>query len=520
MSRSSRTPGITRRVAGGLGLALLAAPGLAASPLTPQWGIVEVALEGPRGPEAFDLEAWAVFEQGAMRRRVRGFYDGEGVYRFRFSPPSQGRWRWRTQSPVRALNARAGTVEVSAPRTGDHGPVSVAGQYHFAHADGTPYRQIGTTAYSWAQQGDEACQATLKSLAASPFNKMRMCVLPHMEVEPISPFAQAADGGADLDRFNPAYFRRYEQRIAALGLLGIQADLILFHPYAEASAFHRMNDTQDDRYVRYVVARFSAYANVWWSLANEWDLVKERSRADFGRIGRLIAAEDAHGRLRSIHNWRELYDHGEAWVTHASIQNGSAVMDDARAEIFRSVWRKPVIFDEVRYEGDISKRWGDLSGQALVERFWHGTVAGTYVGHGEALGERGWISRGRSLKGKSPPRLGFLKSILESGPTPGIEPIDKWWEQHLGGQLGRYYLRYFGSAAPADWAFALPKDRLVGGERFKLDVIDTWNMTITPLEGVFEMKPRDAYFFHDPGRPSIALPGRPYIAVRAVRLDA
>lgn len=512
-------PGITRRAAGGLGLALLATPVLAAGAPTPRWGVFEVALEGPRAPDAFDIAAWAIFEQGGARLRVRGFYDGEGIYRFRFSPPTTGSWRWRSQSPARALNGHVGAIEVGPPAPGDHGAVGVAGQYHFAHADGAPFRQVGTTAYSWAQQGDALCQATLTTLAGGPFNKIRMCVLPHMEAEPLSPFA-TTEAGEDLDRFNPVYFRRYEQRIQALGRLGIQADLILFHPYAEGSAFHRMTDVQDDRYVRYVVARFSAFSNVWWSLANEWDLVKEKTRADFDRIGRLVAAEDVHGRLRSIHNWRDLYDHGQAWVTHASIQNGSAVMDDARAEIFRSVWKKPVIFDEVRYEGDIAKRWGDLSGEALVERFWHGTVAGTYVGHGEALGERGWISRGGVLKGQSPTRLKFLKTVLETGPIPGLEPIDKWWEQHLGGQMGRYYLRYFGSEAPRDWAFALPKDGLKGGERFKLDVIDTWNMTISPVDGVFEMKPRDAYFFHDPQRPLMALPARPYIAVRAVRVDA
>ena len=29
----------------------------------------------------------------------------------------------------------------------------------------------------------------------------------------------------------------------------------------------------DERYIRYVVARFGAYRNVWWSLANEYDFL-------------------------------------------------------------------------------------------------------------------------------------------------------------------------------------------------------------------------------------------------------
>src|SRR5262249_53510248 len=31
----------------------------------------------------------------------------------------------------------------------------------------------------------------------------------------------------------------------------------------------------DDRYVRYLVARLAAHRNVWWSLANEYDFMKE-----------------------------------------------------------------------------------------------------------------------------------------------------------------------------------------------------------------------------------------------------
>ena len=41
------------------------------------------------------------------------------------------------------------------------------------------------------------------------------------------------------------------------------------------------------------------------------------------------------------------------------------------------------MFDEVKYEGDIPRRWGNLSAEELVFRFWEGTIAGTYVGHGE-----------------------------------------------------------------------------------------------------------------------------------------
>jgi hypothetical protein len=66
---------------------------------------------------------------------------------------------------------------------------------------------------------------------------------------------------------------------------------------------------------------------------------------------------------------------------------------------------------------------------------------------------------------------------------------------------------------------ALPKDELQGGERFRLDLLDTWAMTVTPAERPYVMAKRDAYYFHDPLQPVVRLPGRPWMAVRLVRLD-
>jgi hypothetical protein len=509
---------LTRRQAAGLGLAFLAAPALAAGPTVPRWGVHEIVLKGPSAGNPFDTPLSAVFTDGKATLRIQGFYDGEGIYRLRFSPPSEGVWRWRTSSAVKTLNGKTGTVTAISPRAGDHGPLHVVGGFHFAHADGRPYRQVGTTAYAWAQQSDALCEQTLATLKASPFNKMRMCVFPNVAGEPIYPFETRGEGW-DYDRLNPAYFRRFEDRVRRLGEQGIQADLILFHPYDEKTGWHAMAPARDDRYVRYMVARFGAFSNVWWSLANEYDLVKAKTVADFERIGELIRREDPYDRLRSIHNWRDPYDNGRPWISHASIQNGSAVMDDARAQIFRDVWKKPVIFDEVRYEGDIDKRWGDLKPEDLIQRFWHGLVGGTYVGHGEVYqGPDRWTAKGGKLHGQSASRLAFLKAVMEAGPTPGFDPIDRTWDQHLGGQAGSYYLRYFGEAAPTEWTLALPKDDLKGGERFQVDVLDTWNMTVTPIEGAFVMQKKDSYFLHDPDRPTVTLPGRPWMAVRVTKV--
>jgi hypothetical protein len=59
-----------------------------------------------------------------------------------------------------------------------------------------------------------------------------------------------------------------------------------------------------------MVARFAAYSNVWWSLANEWDLVKAKTVADFDRIGRLIQARGPYGRPALDPQLARPYDNG------------------------------------------------------------------------------------------------------------------------------------------------------------------------------------------------------------------
>ena len=38
-----------------------------------------------------------------------------------------------------------------------------------------------------------------------------------------------------------------------------------------------MSKEADTLYYNYIIARFSAYRNVWWSLANEYDLMPQKS---------------------------------------------------------------------------------------------------------------------------------------------------------------------------------------------------------------------------------------------------
>ena len=55
-------------------------------------------------------------------------------------PTKTGRWQYTTHSNVGELDGKTGQFDVVAPSKNNHGPVRVRNTFHFAYADGTPYK--------------------------------------------------------------------------------------------------------------------------------------------------------------------------------------------------------------------------------------------------------------------------------------------------------------------------------------------------------------------------------------------
>ncbi len=456
-------------------------------PAAERWGQHEINLTGPAsGNPYLDVQWSATFAQGDRTIVVPGFWDGAGTYRVRFSPPTPGEWRYETCSATPELNGKTGTFTVTPPTGNNHGPVEVFDTYYLRYADGTPYHQFGTTCYAWVHQTRELQEQTLKTLAASPFNKIRFCVFPKSYVynknEPeLFAFVKGADGKFDFSRPDPAFWQHFEQRILDLQKLGIEADVILWHPY-DRWGFADMSDAEDDRYLRYCIARLSAFRNVWWSLANEYDFMTERPAGhrgnkqwdDWDRFFSILQKEDPHQRLRGIHNGSKWYDHTQPWVTHASLQT-SDLNGGVR---FRAQYRKPVIYDECKYEGDVPQGWGNLTAREMTQRFWLGTLSGCYVGHGETYKHPEdilWWAKGGVLHGESPKRIQWLKDVMaQAPPFHELQPLGDDKGRFLLAKPGEFYLLYCTDARPLTVS-------LTGERPYKLDLIDPWEMTVTPI---------------------------------------
>ncbi len=442
------------------------------------WGVFEVSLKGPSDGNPFvDVHLSARFKQGDQVFTPEGFYDGDGTYKVRFMPDSTGQWTYVTESNCEELDGQRGTFTCVEAGPGNHGPVRVHDTFRLAYADGTPHFSVGTTCYAWVHQGDAMEEQTLETLKNAPFNKMRMCVFPKAYAyNKNEPQYYAYEGKPlkdwDFKRFNPAFWRHFEKRVGQLRDMGIEADIIIFHPY-DRWGFKDMGHENNLFYLRYLVARLAAYRNVWWSFANEYDLLKWPME-HWDEYMRLVQEIDPYDHLRGIHNCRDWYDHTKPWVTHCSIQNS----DFRRTKEVRERYKKPAIYDECRYEGDIPQGWGNITAEQMTRNFWMGSLAGCYVGHGETYKHPEdllWWAKGGVLHGQSPARIQFLKDLIEDLPYRQMAPdFSHHPDVCILAQPGECYLMYFAVKKPV--TITLP-----GGRPYKVDGIDTWEMKTLPI---------------------------------------
>ena len=492
------------------------------------------------------IDLTAEFTCKDERKTLRGFYDGDGRYIVRFLPETAGEWHWKVSGAV-----NAGGTEICEPAENRHGLVKAVGT-HFEYEDGTLFIPFGTTVYALAHQEDALVEQTLQSLRAAPFSKVRMCVFPkHYDYNhnepPFYAFEKNPDGSWDVNRPCFAFWHRFETILRRIAEMDIQIDLILFHPY-DRWGFSKMPQQDNLIYLDYLQRRLSAWPNIWWSLANEYDLnMDAKSLADWEEIEETTAKNDPYGHLLSNHNCMCFWDAARPHVTHASLQTKGLT------EIPRWIreYKKPVIIDECCYEGNLPYLWGSISGREMVRRFWRCYASGAYCTHGETFlagDEILWWARGGVLRGESPRRIAFLREIMESLPGP-LVPIDTglldqaalegpaWekvmeatpedmknffrlfsesirrmdirdrvphlagehtWEAHCGEEA---YLTYFDLQCYGVQTVHLPMDKV-----YQAELIDVWNMT------------REVIAENISGETRLQLPGRDNLALLITRV--
>ena len=502
----------------------------------PRFSLTTLTFTGPPDSpsnNAFEIDLVATFRLAdGTTINANGFFDGGSTYRVHFSPPAVGVWTWHTNSSTTKLAGHTGTIRATPAQS--RGPIHSKG-FGLYYADGTPAVSVGTTCYQWASKGFAMQSKTLKTLASSPFNKIRMTIFPKWyvynhanPVEVGTPFAikpnsvasnasnwqctgakcPSLAGSFDLRRFNVSFWQNYEKLVQQLNAMGVVADVILFHPYdnghwgfdclggRNASTY---NTTNDAFYLKYAAARLSAYSNVWWSMANEWSFCGCKAKGInttklqspspiWDDLFKVLVQNDPYGRQKSIHNGNLLYNHSRPWITHVSLQGLETNTPDLRKQ-----YGKPVVWDEVQYEGDIPEGWGHLSAEEMSDRYWWGASLGVHVGHSETLLRTGlkdddqplWWAKGGELIGDSPKRIDFMRrtwaAIKEEhgvdfgALVPTQLMVSQKWGKPVANVLaskdGRF--RFVHVLRPGTWKVPLEEEE---ASTWKVATLDYWRM--------------------------------------------
>ena len=153
-------------------------------------------------------------------------------------------------------------------------------------------------------------------------------------------------------------------------------------------------------YLDYLLRRFAAIPQIWWSMANEYDLVMDRTMEDWYDIESFIVENDPYHHLLSNHNCFGFYDFSRENITHQCVQT---ILVQKAADWMKE-FEKPLCYDECCYEGNLPLTWGNISGWEMANRFWMAVCQGAYATHGEVFlsdDEVLWWAKGGVLKGES-----------------------------------------------------------------------------------------------------------------------
>jgi hypothetical protein len=234
---------------------------------------------------------------------VHGFYDipagsSQIVFKIRFNASEQGNWSYTTNCTLQATGASCNVPAlVTGPKTFT---VSASAERGFLRRDaGHPNKFVyddGYHPFIWGQTyyqlinnaiSNGGWQSAITNSKNSRLNKFRMLLYPwwayYASYGDTQPFAGSTTI-PNHDKLNIPHWRKFDEVINTLYSTfdnsgsRLLAELILFKdPALDSNGNvldnHRtfgQNTTQDDRYIKYAIARFGAFPNVMWCLSNEW----------------------------------------------------------------------------------------------------------------------------------------------------------------------------------------------------------------------------------------------------------
>jgi hypothetical protein len=172
------------------------------------------------------------------------------------------------------------------------------------------------------------------------------------------------DPGFDLTRFNVEFWRQYETLLRLARERDIVVSVVFYldayRPGVEPFGTANAGSVWEHRYYQYAAARFGAFSNVMWDIANEWRLLRTE---DWVRAtGRVLRDADPYEHMMSCHGHGTFTFGTEPWADFAMYQHwdelgGHGYMLRNRQQAERAGRPIPQVNEEYGYQ-DHYPAWG------------------------------------------------------------------------------------------------------------------------------------------------------------------
>ncbi|MBS1873114.1 MAG: DUF4038 domain-containing protein [Acidobacteria bacterium] len=368
------------RLLAALALALaptMFAEGVPTCPATPAYSLCDLVFEMNDQDAAAHPNPYLTVKLHAEFRSPRhrtflmpAFWTGGRKLVIRFAPDEPGDWAFRLTSNIDRFNDKEGAFQSTPSEV--PGYVRPANLHHWATLRGENVNMrkqhlwMGDTCLRFAFLTDAEFRQVADTRAAQHFTHLRGLLIGGAADSP------AVYADADHPAFD--YFQRVDDRIRYLNSKGIVADLIVAGKQNHLTRLFP-NWDQRQRYIRYIVARYSAM-NVTWQGIEEFESY-DNGRELLKEIGTLLKQNDPYLHPRSTDTRATSAAlAGDGWMNF--ITHGSG--DDQIGAIEHQLY--PAAFVNLQFarenSGAGARTPADVGTDEFRRRLWNSTMNGQY----------------------------------------------------------------------------------------------------------------------------------------------
>ncbi|MCZ6632761.1 MAG: DUF5060 domain-containing protein, partial [bacterium] len=274
------------------------------------------------------LSATFTHNSGATIDHLPGFYDGKITWKIRFSPTLEGTWTGKTTSDDPALDGLDLDPILCTPNPNPHikGILQIdpENSRRFAWSNNDPCLPLGFEIdwlFSYHQADPGRCYKHVDLIAERGFNYIVTNLYAHTgfatrennDTRPVDPeyifgppehyLFEGTNDNPDHSRLNITFLQDFDRLMAYLHQKSLIVHLML-QVQNKGVNWPARRSPEDDRFWRYIVARYQAYSNLIWDVGKESKNLLRQTGSHAYTLERmvLIRGADAYHHLVTVHD--------------------------------------------------------------------------------------------------------------------------------------------------------------------------------------------------------------------------